>query len=159
PANPTVAKASGQLLSPDFFGPSTAWMVARATDAALLRFDVTVELGTPVLSLYSLTGEKFHDRHDTRFGRPTHARTDGSPILVELSTGSMATLGWEVSASALPMPARLDVEPNDVGSTAGDLGALPAATLGSLADTEIDMYKFTLDEPLPAGQAISIYVE
>lgn len=159
PENPTVESISGHLLSLDFLGPNSAWFVARPTSEALLRFVPSVEIGKPVLSIYDLAGTKLHDRYNLQWERPVHARSDGSPVLVQLASSGVSTLGWELSASALPLPGRLDAEPNDVPSTAVDLGSLPAAAIGSLADTEIDMFKFTIDEPIEPGQAVSIYVE
>lgn len=159
PTNPETAKVAGHLLSPDFFGPSSAWMVARTTAPSLLRFETSVELGNPKIVMYDLAGAQLHSHHAPRYGLPLHAVTDGSPVLVQLDAGTVSTLGWEVAATALPPAPDLDVEPNDVGSTSVDLGALPASTVGRLGDTEIDMYQLTLDEPLSAGQAIRVHVE
>lgn len=159
PVSAETETVAGHLLTPDFFGPSSAWMVVRTTEPALVRFTPSIELGDPEIVLYTLAGEELHSSHVPRYQVPVHAITDSSPVLIELSTGSTATLGWEVTATALPAPPRLDVEPNDVGSTSIPLGALPASSVGTLTDTEIDMYQLTLDAPLSPGQAIRVHVE
>lgn len=151
-------RGSGHLLSEDIFGPESAWLVVRTSSPGLVRISAHVQIGTPELVLHSASGIPMRVESEAFHEVPMHALLDGAPVLIELVTDG-PTLEWEVAASASPYPMYKDVEPNDVGDTAVDLGALPAAIVGDLGPGAVDLYRFTLDEPLAAGRAIEVQVE
>ncbi len=159
PATMQQGSVGDHLLTIDAVGPTAAWMVVRTTAEALLSLKTKVEVGDPEITVYNRAGQvdRFYWRAREQ---AVHAETAANdPLIVLLEADSTAVVDWSVTATAMPIPAVIDVEPNDVSSTANELGALPVVGYGFLKEEEVDRYKLTLDAPLPPGQSIEIHVE
>jgi len=149
--------AVGEDLLYGFGGYPDAWAVVTPTQAGLLELNLEASDGDPDLYVFRMDGSLLRAVHRPQRGFSLHVRADDPrPLLVRIDADTENLLGWRLAARRVPLPATLDVEPNDGRAHAVPLPALPAITRGTLDDDEVDVFRIDLDEPLPPGHALEV---